>query len=269
MTNLEFIEKLKQALAAPTVYVCGCFGAPLDYGNNAKRYTTNYEYNIENKDKILSNTHRFGFDCVCLGKGILWGWNEDWKRVYGGADYTSNKVPDFSTESVPQLCGDTYSEDFSQPLVPGEWLYLKGHIGYVLDTETCIECTPAWTGNVQTSQIWNVKKTKTKGRKWKGHGKIKFLEYVEPAPACCPYWVNGKCTKPEPTPVIKVGDLVHITGNTYYSGAKIPQWVKLQNWYVYSAPAGSDRIVLDENEAHTSHIMSPVNAKDLEIVKSK
>lgn len=74
--------------------------------------------------------------------------------------------------------------------------------------------------------------------------------------------------KPAPTPsVIEVGDLVKITGTKYYSGKSIPAWVKKLNWYVKSAPAGSDRIVIDESEDGKSHICSPVNRNDLQIVK--
>lgn len=82
----------------------------------------------------------------------------------------------------------------------------------------------------------------------------------------------GKKLKPipVPTPTTKFhkGDLVKIIGDTYYSGKKIPAWVKVQLWYVKSAPEGSDRIVVDENETYTSNICSPINSKDLELVKS-
>lgn len=72
---------------------------------------------------------------------------------------------------------------------------------------------------------------------------------------------------PKPT-VFHKGDLVKIIGDTYYSGKKIPAWVRGQNWYVYSAPEGSDRIVINENESHTDSIMSPVNSKDLKLIQS-
>ena len=72
---------------------------------------------------------------------------------------------------------------------------------------------------------------------------------------------------PQPT-VFHKDDLVRITGAKYYSGKTIPAWVRGQNWYVYSAPEGSDRIVINENEAHTDSIMSPVNSKDLKLVQS-
>lgn len=67
--------------------------------------------------------------------------------------------------------------------------------------------------------------------------------------------------------VIEVGDLVKITGKKYYSGATIPSWVLNQNWYVYSAPSGSNRIVINKSENGKSAIMSPMNRSDLAIVK--
>lgn len=74
--------------------------------------------------------------------------------------------------------------------------------------------------------------------------------------------------EPIPAPIFKKGDLVKIIGQNYYSGKTIPAWVRRQNWYVYSAPVGSDRVVLNENESHTSSIMSPIHAVDLEIVRN-
>ena len=88
----------------------------------------------------------------------------------------------------------------------------------------------------------------------------------------CPYWKDGKCTKPaEPTPVVpspskkvEKGTLVQITGDYYYNGAKIPAWVKNQKWYVLQV--GGDRVVIDENQAKTNHIMSAINLKDVKAV---
>ena len=48
----------------------------------------------------------FGFDCVCLIKGILWGWNGDKNATYGGAKYASNNVPDLGADSMIKKCPD-------------------------------------------------------------------------------------------------------------------------------------------------------------------
>ena len=35
----------------------------------------------------------YGFDCVCLIKGVLWGWSGNAAKPYGGAAYASNAFP--------------------------------------------------------------------------------------------------------------------------------------------------------------------------------
>lgn len=74
-------------------------------------------------------------------------------------------------------------------------------------------------------------------------------------------------TPTQPQGTIKEGDLVKITGSTYYSGKDIPSWVKGQNWYVHSV--SGDRVVINENEKKTNSIMSPVKASSLALVKAK
>ena len=74
-------------------------------------------------------------------------------------------------------------------------------------------------------------------------------------------------TPTQPTTQIKVGDLVCIVGTTYYSGTKIPTWVKEQNWYVKSI--SGNRVVIDKNEKGTNSICSPVHIDNLELVKSQ
>ena len=84
----------------------------------------------------------------------------------------------------------------------------------------------------------------------------------------CPYWKNNRCTKDEkPAPVvetIKVGDLVKITGTTYYGGQLIPLWVRNQYWFVINIK--NDRAVLGQNQKKTNNINSPVNIKNLKKV---
>lgn len=83
--------------------------------------------------------------------------------------------------------------------------------------------------------------------------------------------INGYSnTKPAPAPApvvtkFKSGDLVKITGNKYYNGESIPNWVKNQNWYVHSVKG--NRVVINKNEAKTNAIMSPIDAKYLRVVK--
>lgn len=44
MNNIEFVDKLKDVLKHKTLYVMGCFGAPLTTANK-KRYSSNNSYN--------------------------------------------------------------------------------------------------------------------------------------------------------------------------------------------------------------------------------
>ena len=87
----------------------------------------------------------------------------------------------------------------------------------------------------------------------------------------CKYWDGTKCTKEEikEDTTIDVGDTVQIIGDTYYSGQKIPSWVKAKQWIVYSAPKGSNRIVINASTDGKNQIMSPVHIKDLKLIKNK
>jgi hypothetical protein len=190
MTNIEFVEKLKNiADNMKTLYVMGGFGAPAGYGNNKNRYANNCSYNKQTaRTSMIKNCSddTFFFDCICLGKGILWGFSGDTSKVYGGAAYKSNDVPDFGADSLISHCVSS-SSDFSNIEI-GEWLWMKGHAGYYVGDGMVIESTPAWKNCVQY--------TKLADRKWLKHGKIKYLEYVkEECHKCCPYWIDGKCTK--------------------------------------------------------------------------
>lgn len=72
----------------------------------------------------------------------------------------------------------------------------------------------------------------------------------------------------KPTPVgIKVGDLVTITGSTYYSGKAIPSWVKKLRWYVYEV--SGDRAVINRDESGRYAIMSPIKVSALSVVSAK
>lgn len=64
-----------------------------------------------------------------------------------------------------------------------------------------------------------------------------------------------------------VNDLVSInSGARYYNGGAIPQWVCQEKWYISSI--SGDRAVLGLNEAKNRNIQSPINTKDITLVKS-
>lgn len=70
-----------------------------------------------------------------------------------------------------------------------------------------------------------------------------------------------------PTEAIKVGDLVTITGSTYYNGKSIPDWVKKLRWYVVEV--SGDRAVINKDESGRYAIMSPVKTSALAVAATK
>ena len=188
-----------------TLYVMGCFGAPMTPGNKV-RYTTNHSYNKKaaRTKKIHAaspNTH--GFDCVNLIKGLLWGWNGDKSHTYGGSKYKSNGVPDISADQMIKVCKDV-STDFSTIMV-GEAVWLPGHIGVYVGNGLVVECSPKWADAVQITACLNVGHPDGyNGRGWTKHGKLPYVSYTQPV------------TEPVPTtkkeefevkvPVLKKGD---------------------------------------------------------------
>ena len=177
MTNKEFVKKAKDiANNYKTLYVLGCFGSPMN-ATNKKRYTNNNSYNKSRASIINAvSSDTFGFDCVCLIKGILWGWNGNVNATYGGAKYNSNGVPDVNADQMMNYCTNV-STNFNNIEV-GEVVHMKGHIGIYIGDGLAVECTPIWKNKVQITAVGNIgKKTGYNTRTWVNHGKLKFIDY--------------------------------------------------------------------------------------------
>lgn len=177
MTSATLVSKVKEiAQKYKTLYILGCFGAPMN-AKNKKRYSNNNAFNKKRASMINSATpDTFGFDCVCLIKGVLWGWSGDVSKTYGGAIYRANGVPDIGADSMIKVCKDV-STDFSKIEV-GEAVWLEGHIGVYIGDGLAVECTPKWANKVQITAVANIgKKAGYNTRTWKKHGKLPWVDY--------------------------------------------------------------------------------------------
>lgn len=179
MSSEEFVRKAKDiANNYRTLYVLGCFGAPMT-SSNKKRYINNCSYNKKRASIINSaSSDTFGFDCVCLIKGILWGWNGNKNAVYGGAKYCSNGVPDVGADQMMNYCSGV-STNFNN-IIPGEAVHMKGHIGIYIGNGLAVECTPKWKNKVQITAVGNIgSKSGYNTRTWTNHGKLRWIDYNE------------------------------------------------------------------------------------------
>lgn len=191
MKRDEFVKRLVDcATNYKTLYVMGCFGAPMtSYGKN--RYSKNHAYNKQ-KSRVnmiyAADDNTFGFDCVCLIKGILWGWNGDKSKIYGGAGYAINGVPDIGADSMIKQCKDATTGNW-QNIEAGELVWMSGHVGVYVGNGKVVECTPAFDNKVQITNLGNINKTGNY-RIWKKHGHLPYVDYTAEV-------------KPEPVPEVK------------------------------------------------------------------
>lgn len=176
-TGKQLAEALtKIAKEYKTLYVSGCFGAPMTTANKA-RYSTNNSYNKQaarTKLILTASADTFGFDCVCLIKGVLWGWNGNVSDTYGGARYGSNGVQDIGEDQMFGLCTDV-SENFNS-IESGELLWMSGHVGVYIGDGLAVECTPSWKNGVQITAV-NRTKIGYNRRNWAKHGKLPYVNY--------------------------------------------------------------------------------------------
>ena len=258
MNNKELVAKLTDiAKNYKTLYVMGCIGAPLTEANK-NRYCNNHSYNKTPSRTAMiraASNDTFGFDCVCLIKSVLWGWNGSTNKVYGGATPYTNGVPDIDADAMIGVCKEP-STDFSKIEI-GEALWVPGHIGIYIGDGLAVECTPSWDNEVQITAC-NAPQKGYNRRDWQKHGKLPYITYVKETPT--------KKPTSDPVPVtnttLKEGDLVKVAANAvYYNGSQMPDFVKGDKWYVIEVDG--DRAVIDENESKTNSICSAVNVKYL------
>lgn len=182
MKSKVFIQKaIDIAKNYKTLYVMGCFGAPMTAGNKA-RYCSNHSYNKQAARTAMikaASADTFGFDCVCLIKGILWGWCGDKSKTYGGAGYAINGVPDIGADTMITKCSGVSTTGWKD-MTPGEAVWCSGHIGIYIGDGLAVECTPKWENKVQITAVGNIgKKSGYNTRTWTKHGKLPYVDYSD------------------------------------------------------------------------------------------
>ena len=184
ITNLEFKEKLLFVVSQKTVYANGMFGQVIiedTIMQKARQLPKWYTYERKKMLRSLILKDYFGFDCICLIKGVLWGWNGNTNKVNGGAVYESNGVPDVTEDGMLNRCSEI-SSDFSKIEI-GEYLWTDGHCGVYIGDGLAVECTPKWDNGVQITAVHNIaEKQGYNGRTWRRHGKLPYVEYVSIVP---------------------------------------------------------------------------------------
>ncbi len=174
MRASSFVSSLKKiATEHKTVYAWGMFGSVITktrVEGKAKQYPS--WYTLQKVNSVFAPLYGaspavWGFDCVGLVKAVLWGWNGDESKTYGGAVYASCGVPDVSTEGMIGLCAGV-SADMSSIAV-GEFLWLPGHCGVYIGDGKVVESTPAWENGVQITALG--------ARNWRKHGRLPYVEY--------------------------------------------------------------------------------------------
>ena len=184
MKSKVFVDKLVEiATKYKTLYVMGCFGAPMTAANKT-RYCNNHSYNRNAARTAMikaASADTFGFDCVCLLKGVLWGWSGDKSKVYGGAGYAVNGVPDIGADTMITKCPDASTTGWAD-MVPGEAVWLSGHIGVYIGDGLAVECSPKWGNKVQITAVGNIgKKSGYNTRTWTKHGRLPYVDYSDAA----------------------------------------------------------------------------------------
>ena len=169
MTSKEFVQKLVNVSNMKTYYIKGGFGLVLN-ASGKKRAIKQYKYNEDRADKINAlDPATFGFDCCGLIKGIVWGFEGNLKKTYGGADYKCNGLDDVNEKGLFNICKNI--SDDMQNIKPGEFLYMPGHCGIYIGNGNVVESTPAGSCGVQVTDFNRVK--------WKAHGELPFIAYNE------------------------------------------------------------------------------------------
>lgn len=136
----EFIKKALEVEKMPTLYKLG-------------KFMNSYQQGKKKKYLLC--------DCSGLIKGILWGYPENGHVGNYG-------VPDVNANTMIKYYCTNVSSDFSK-IEKGELVWLDGHIGIYVGNHQVCECSPRLENGIQITTLSQ--------RKWKKHGKFKYIDY--------------------------------------------------------------------------------------------
>lgn len=166
MDRKDFVKQLTFISGLKTLYVKGGFGHVLN-DKNKERLIKQYDYNEKRAEQIkAASSDTFAFDCCGLIKSVIWGFDGNTKKVYGGAKYESNSLKDVNEKGLLNLCSNI-SEDLTN-ILPGDFLYMTGHCGVYVGNGNVIESSPKWKNGVQITDIT--------ARKWKCKATLPFID---------------------------------------------------------------------------------------------
>lgn len=247
MTAKVFVDKAVDiAKNYKTLYVMGCFGAPLT-GSNVSRYCNNHSYNKNAtrtamiKAAANQSPPVFGFDCVCLIKGILWGWDGDASRTYGGAGYAINGVPDIGADTMITKCTGVSTTGWDD-MVIGEAVWMSGHIGIYIGDGLAVECSPKWENKVQITAVGNIgSKAGYNTRRWTKHGKLPYVDYTGASTGGGSQGTTQPSKPSEGTVGACVGDTVTLYRQQALCELQRPQRLRLQAWQGQGHRHGRER----------------------------
>lgn len=192
MTVSAFLKSLRNVLNYKTLYVHGCFGAPMN-SKYKERYKNNTPYNRQPERQAMINAaepDRFGFDCIGLIKAVAGNWCASLTLNYGGTQvnketngisYGTAHMPDYSANGLFDANNKymlNVSKDFHK-IKPGAVLHMDGHVGVYLGNGQVIECTPKWANGVQITSLGNIGNLAGNYRVWSEYGYLPFVDYSE------------------------------------------------------------------------------------------
>ena len=167
MTAKKLIEMCHKACDLPSVYATGCWGWPLNYGDNMDRIIEEWPNNQKPAHKKVireraaeakaAGAECYGWDCINLPKAILWSWVGDPSQEFGGAKFRSNGVPDVTVNEFWSDCCYDQRTDWNA-IVPGEFLYYGNgsHCGIYIGNGMAIEATGKWERKCTVSVVENL-----------------------------------------------------------------------------------------------------------------